>query len=312
MLRLLTFFIVFVLPSIGLAQSSTSVALYNKLGREAGLRNDSTVAALNFEKALALDSLNQVARSGYALTHRNAKAYDLLTEMITHEPEDTSLHVIRAYCTLTLEKSSKKTGDFTQANIWFGHTIADYQWLIENGSNINLSKAHMDEAEAIWNGSYAPDKNIVAVSHLPVKMQTKLPVMATKNERSTPLIGKSIHSAGLNEFLINQLGYRPVATPYTITLGDDENLARYKFAVTTSSNASNATLSVSYYLHNDGTIEKLDISGEESALMQLFKTYWPDAQSNRPQRVISYQTANEKITYTSRGSGLANISIKKL
>ena len=313
MRRLVTFFI-FLLPYIGLAQSGTRVAMFNKLGRDAGLRNDSLIAAANFEKALALDSLNQVARNGYALTHRNAKAYDLLTEMIDREPDDTSLHIVRAYCALTLEKTHKKAGDFTQANIWFGHTIADYQWLIENGSNVNLTQAHMDEAEAIWNGSYSPVKAAVA-NQSPVKQQNKPGKTSPAVQHSRSLIGRSVPDAGLNQFLMDKLGYTPNATPYTVNLGAGESLSRYKFAMAQTTGGAKATVTVSYYLHSNGLIEKIDISGDGQALEPFFINYWPAAtaqQTIKQQRVINYNTANEKITYSTRNSGQANISIKKL
>jgi tetratricopeptide (TPR) repeat protein len=301
-------------PLVTLAQSPQAASHYNQLGKAAVLRNDSAQAGANFEQALAIDSNSQTARVGYALSHRNAKAYDILTDMLSIAPEDTSTHIVRAYCALAIERQSKKAGNYNETDRWLGRALEDYRWLLDHNTNPMLTQAHIDEAEAIWNGTYtttAPlSKNVPADSEAPNNQAVVMPIAAQ------PIIGNVIEHTGLNRFMTERMTYNAIGSPVYTKLKNGDVKVKYQFEGIKPGSEDVTVTSLTYTLPAgaSGRIKKLSISGNRAAVEQLFVTYWPTSatpQTIKQRRVVSYQLLNDNITYASYNPAMANITIVK-
>ncbi|MGZ3755900.1 MAG: tetratricopeptide repeat protein [Mucilaginibacter sp.] len=304
---------------ITLAQSTQTVNCYNQLGKEAILRNDSVAAIANFDKAMALDSTNKIAHVGYALTHHNARAYDILTDLLNIAPEDTSLYIVRAYCSLNIEKKCKQAGNFNEAGRWFGRAVIDYQWLIAHNTHLNLAQAHLDEAEAIWNGSYAPARKITeapvnSVNNVVSNSQPMMPVTGVTLPQL--IIGNGIDHTGLNKFMAERLQYSAIGKPVYTKLSNGDVKVKYQFRGPKPESESLTVISITYTLsvNNAGAIKKVSISGNRTAIEQLFVSYWPASTTLndiKQRRTVSYQFLTDKITYTGYNPAMASISVTK-
>lgn len=286
------------------------------MGKEAILRNDSAQAVSNFDKAMALDSTNQIAHVGYALTHHNARAYDILTDLLSIAPEDTSLYIVRAYCSLSILKQSKQAGNFNEAGRWFGLAVADYQWLIAHNTHLKLAQGHLDEAEAIWKGSYAPARKIIGapVNSVVSNNQPVLPVTTVALPQL--IIGNVIDHAGLNKFMTGRMQYSAVGNPVQTKLANGEVKVKYQFKGPKPESESLTVTAITYTLSAApaGAIKKVSISGNRSAIELLFVSYWPASatlQDVKQHRKVSYQFLSDKIVYTSYNPAMAVITITK-
>ena len=310
------FLLLFFFPLATFAQSPQTVNYYNQLGKEAILRNDSARAISNFDKALALDSTNKIAHVGYALTHHNAKAYDILSDLLNIAPEDTSLYIVRAYCSLNIEKQCKQAGNFNEAGRWFGRAVIDYQWLIAHNTHTTLAQAHLDEAEAIWNGSYAPAKKVIDV---PVNnvASNRQPVMpATTVALPQLIIGNGIDQAGLNKFMTGRMQYSAMAKPVYTKVSNGDVKVKYDFKGPKPESDRSTEITITYTLSatSAGAIKKVSISGNRTAIEQLFVSFWPASttlEDIKQRRTVSYQFLTDKITYTGYNPAMASISVMK-
>ena len=315
-MRRFVILLLFFFPVVTFAQNPQTVNHYNQLGKEAILRNDSLQAIHNFDKALALDSTNQIARVGYALTHHNARAYDILTDLLSIAPEDTSLHIVRANCSLGILKQSKQVGNFNEAGRWFGRTITDYQWLIAHNTHLNLAQAHLDEAEAIWNGSYASAGKIndAPINNVVSNNQPVTPVTIVALPQL--IIGNGVDHAGLNKFMTGRMQYSNTGNPVYTKLANGDVKLKYQFKGPKPESEGLTVISITYTLSatRAGSIKKLSISGNRAAIEQLFVSYWPASvtlQDIKQRRAVSYQFLTDKITYTGYNPAMAGITVTK-
>jgi tetratricopeptide (TPR) repeat protein len=136
------------LPFTALAQHPQTLDEFNKLGKDAYLKNDNMKAAYYFEKAIEIDSLDIHARKGYIATHVDFKAYNIISSLLTSSLADSTYRTLRAICASKLDLYDKEVDDF--------------KWLIVNKIDVmdnlyNLALAEDKWARDLSKGRYKKD-----------------------------------------------------------------------------------------------------------------------------------------------------------
>jgi hypothetical protein len=307
--------LLFVLPYIAFAQKAQKLAELNKLGKAAILKNDSVKSIQYFEEAFKLDSNNKISRLGYALTHKDTTAYKIFNQLLVLAPEDTSLHILRAYCSLTIEKQYRKALNRNLISLWFGRTVNDYQWLQIHNVDPDITHYNMDIAQATWAGNTMwGANNPAAVSQAALKAKEAEANDISKNEYLTLFIGRMFKQTGLDTYLQTCLNYSPVDKKVYQRTKDGDVELTYSFAKNITGKKKKTPLSFIYTLtgKKDGTIKRVSISGNRFDLAELFASYWPvqlSVQQTKDKRVARTRLLSDKIVYTAWNPDYAVIII---
>jgi hypothetical protein len=304
------------LPFTVFAQTPHRLADLNSSGKEAIFKNDTTKAVFCFDRALELDSLNKIARVGYALTHRNTRSYQILTELLTLSPDDANLHILRAHCAISLEREFNHNGNHNEVNLWFGRTVSDYQWLNARNVDLTITRSNLDEAQAIWGNNLNWASN--APANPDNKINNKVKVAEVKELMPlTSLIGKSIHNATLDGYIQTRLNYGIYGRKSYINLSGGDILMKYSFTRSNLGKEKPKLINITYTINGkkDSIIKKVRISGNRAELAELFLVCWPSPLTLpliKEKRVAKTQLLSDKIVYTSYNPSLAVITISNL
>jgi|SRR6185437_4465966 len=129
--------IIILFLSLGcLSVKAQTLSEFNRLGKEAVLKNDNKTAAYYYEKSISLDSLDKTARKGYIVTHDDPKSYRFLSESMTGTTADSTYHTLRAECAVSLQ--------------WYDKAVDDYKWLIVNKINVIRNTYQLALAQDQW------------------------------------------------------------------------------------------------------------------------------------------------------------------